>query len=363
MNGLWGDLKLAVRRLARTPLFVLFAVSSLGLGVGVTTAVYSLIHSLLWQAPGVHEPGRLVVLTTEGRPSASPISRADLDELAVAQTTFTGLAASTRLEESLASDRAAGFVVAEAVTGNYFDTVGVGSALGRVIQAPDDQHRSAVVVLSDRLWRGQFDADPRVIGRIVRLRGQSFEVIGVARESFDGLGTGAAARTSAWIPLESAPLLDTRTSSAPEDRVRRRLVVVGRLGPGRTFQQAAAELKAIGERLDAAMPYRETEGAQNRRPKGTEDVVRAAPHHPKSRRSRFAGRPVLCGYGRTPAGRRVYESRKPHARARYRLGNTTWASVGRSEHPAGAWFATGAWRASPSPFWGDSPRWWSHTGS
>ena len=231
MNGLWGDFKLAVRRLARTPLFVLFAVSSLGLGVGVTTAVYSLIHSLLWQAPGVRDPGRLVVLTTGGRASASVISRADFDELGVGQTTFAGLAASLRLEESLASDRAAGFVMAEAVTGNYFDTVGVGSALGRVIQTENDQHRSAVVVLSERVWRGQFGADPGVVGRTVRLRGQPFEVIGVARRSFDGLGTGAAARTSAWIPLESARLLDTRTSSGPEDQERRRLAVIGRLGP------------------------------------------------------------------------------------------------------------------------------------
>ncbi len=250
MDGLWGDLKLTGRRLWATPLFVLFAVSSLGLGLGVTTAVYSLVHSLLWEAPPVHDAGRLMVLTTGGASPLSLISRPDFEDLRSSQNSFAALAAAMRVEATLVGEHGAEFVTAEAVTGNYFATIGVDCALGRGIQPADDQHRAGVLVLSERLWRARFGADPRVIGRAVRVGGHPFEVIGVARVAFDGLGPTAAVRTAAWIPLESVSTLDARTAFDAAERTRRRLSVVGRLSQGVTPERAAAELATIGTRID-----------------------------------------------------------------------------------------------------------------
>ncbi len=252
MNGLWGDLRLTVRRLRATPLFVLFAVSSLGLGLGFSTAVYSLVHSLLWEAPPVREPGRLMVLTTGESSSLSLISRPDFEDLRSAQKSFALLAAAMRVETSLASEHGSEFVTAEAVTGSYFATIGVDCAFGRAIQPADDRHRASVLVLSERLWRARFGADPRVIGRLVRFGGQPFEVIGVARISFDGLAPTAAARTAAWMPLESVPTIDARSTLDAADRARRRLSIVGRLSPGVEAQHAAAELTTIGGRIDSS---------------------------------------------------------------------------------------------------------------
>ncbi len=252
MNGLWGELRLTVRRMWAAPLFVLFAVASLGLGLGVTTAVYSLVDSLLWKAPPVRDAGRLMVLTTGESSPLSLISRPDFEHLRSAQESFAVLAAAMRIETSLVSEHASEFVTAEAVTGNYFATIGVGCVFGRTIQPADDQHRASVLVLSERLWRARFGADPRVIGRSVRFGGQPFEVIGVARISFDGLGPTSAGGTSAWIPLESVPTIDARAASDAIDGTRRRLSIVGRLLPGVTAQHAAAELMTIGGRIDVS---------------------------------------------------------------------------------------------------------------
>src|SRR5262245_56786682 len=130
--------------------------------------------------------------------------------------------------------------------------VGVQPALGRLIQPSDDTPRAPrVIVLSDSLWRRRFAGDPAVVGRVVKLGADTFEIIGVAPPPFRGVSMPNVLPTAAWIPLSAAPV------SSPDDltdRDRRTVFAKGRLRRGTSMDEARAELRAIAHRLDLAYP-------------------------------------------------------------------------------------------------------------
>jgi putative ABC transport system permease protein len=236
-----------------------FAVVSLALGIAVTTAVYSVLYSILWQPLEVKDPQRVMFVTApvpgSGRLNwRAVMSRADFRDLSEGQGSFSDLAASTSFSQSLASDRVSEIVDGEAVTGNYFQTLGITAALGRPLQPADDTVSASVVVISHRLWRSRFGADPHIVGRGVRVGAHQFEIVGVAPESFIGLERSRGLYAAVWIPAGGARYFSNSARTDPEDRDRRQWTVVGRLSPGRTAQTAAAEVAAIGGRLDAAFP-------------------------------------------------------------------------------------------------------------
>jgi predicted permease len=241
LHGFGADLKVASRRLLATPMFTIFAVLSLALGVGVTTAVYSVVDSLLWHEPGVPNPDNVVVVMAPqyGRYNAGGvISLPDFRDLREAQTSLSSVSASQRIFPAVELSSGTEQLRAEAVDGAYFPTVGVRTAIGRVIQPADESGTASVVVLSDGLWRDGFGADPQVVGRTVRLSGRPFETI-------------------SWF-----------TTSAPSrlsDRERPRLTVVGRLRPGGTAAAASRELKAVSAALDAAHPLPDLGGQTARK--------------------------------------------------------------------------------------------------
>lgn len=243
---LWRDSVFAARRLRATPVFTIFAVASLALGVGATTAVYSAIHSLLWKPTSVYRADRVAVLT-ESSPAggrAEVVRRQDLDELRRLETSWEQVAASARLGVRL-SDRASTDVFSgEAVTGHYFSVLGVGATAGRVIQPADENPSSPpVAVVSQRLWRTRLAADPAVVGRVLRLNGQPVEIVGVVVGSFTGLGPALVVDTDVWVPLPALP----------SERVSR-FTVFGRLRSDRLVSHAARELAAAGRQLNAAAP-------------------------------------------------------------------------------------------------------------
>ena len=194
------DLKLAVRRLLATPLFTCFAVLSLAAGVGVTTALYSVVDAIFLKQSQIREPDKvaLIVWPFDGRLVNAAISRPDFDDLRNAQRSFSALSASASLRPNVITSGSGETMTVEAVDGVYFQTLGVRAALGRLIGAADDTAGTRVAVLSHRAWRERFTADPAVVGRTLRISGVTFEVIGVAEESFDGNGFFA---TGLWIPL------------------------------------------------------------------------------------------------------------------------------------------------------------------
>jgi predicted permease len=258
-SGLARDLRLAVRRLAAAPLFTLFAILSLGVGLAVTTAVYSVVDSVLLRGLGIRAPGEVVFLVTrDGRAPTQQVSQPDFHDLAAAQTSLSGLAGSLPVWMPMALPAGTEVTPGEAVTGTYFSTLAVRAALGRTILPSDDEADALVVVLSHGLWRARFAADSDIVGRMVRLAGQQVEVVGVAAETYQGPFGHLMMASRFWIPLGADRILQPGAIPARrgDDRDVRTLTVLGRLASGRTIEQASADLARIAANLDAGHPQR-----------------------------------------------------------------------------------------------------------
>src|SRR5215467_472669 len=301
------DTRLALRRLAATPLFTAFAILSLAAGVAITTAMYSIVDGVFLRGQGIRDPDRLAVVVTpySGRLMTGVVSEPDFRDLQAAQTSFTHLSASATSVRRLASPSVTQMMIGEAVSGSYFATLGVGAALGRPIQPADDDAHARVVMLSDTLWRRRFSSDSRVVGTTVSISGERFEVIGVAPASFSG-PRGWLVGTQFWIPLGTESQLKesprSTTSAAPRATARddRR-----RIGGPADHRRAARRV------VSAAIPW------QGRRRHGS--PVARKDHGGDLRRRGLRRAPVrddARGARRAGAGRRLHEPRQPRARPR-----------------------------------------------
>ena len=252
-----SDVVHAWRRLRAAPSFALFSVLTLALGIGATTAIYSVVYAAVLRPPDIRDIDRVANLYHADPRRGSGLSfvafsRADFDDYRAVQTSFEFLAAWQAFRLPLAADGSAEWLMGEAVGGQYFSVVGVQAALGRLIQPSDDTPKAPrVLVLSDALWKKRFAGDPTVVGRVVKLGAQTFELIGVTPPTFRGVNMPNVLPTAAWIPLSAAPV------SSPDDltdRERRTVFAKGRLRPGRSAEEARAELGTIAHRLDLAFP-------------------------------------------------------------------------------------------------------------
>jgi predicted permease len=256
----WRDMRLALRRLRATPLFSAFAVASLALGLGVTTAAYSVVDALLWQPIGIPDAGHLAVVTARPYSSIgwqSAVSEPDFVDLRAAVRTMPSLAASTFEYEALNFGEATEPLECEAVTGNYFETVGVRARLGRTIQPADERpDAEPVLVLAYDFWRVKTGADEGIVGRTVHMGSQPVVVIGVAAEGFHGLQVRFGSNADGWIPLTVRQRLRTVAAGAPVEarRDRPEMTVVGRLTTGEPVERVAAELGSLGSAFDTAVP-------------------------------------------------------------------------------------------------------------
>lgn len=254
MESLARDFRLALRRLRLTPGFTLFAIVSLALGIGVSTAIYSAVRTLIWTPLGVPRAEELVALTS-GRvmPAAS---WPDFQDLLAQQTSFRALGAASSIRTALASPRNAEIVMGDAVSGGYFATIGVAPRHGRLLNPHDERESARVVVISEALWRRHFQSDPSVVGQKVRLGGLPFEVVGVVKGSFHGLERFFT--RSVWVPSTAIPVgpesVPFSTWGGIGDRARSSVAVYGRLKPGVPVERAAGDVNVIGLRLDAAYP-------------------------------------------------------------------------------------------------------------
>lgn len=261
MRSLLDDLRQAVRVLVKRPRFVAAIAVPLALGIGANTAIFGMVDAVLFRPLPVQEPDSLarVYAVYPDIPdglngSAYPI----YVEYRDSTSAFAGLAAfSDAGPVNLATGNgAAERVQCSAVTGNFFDVLGVRAARGRTIERSDDgaPGASPVVVLSDRIWRHRFGADPAVVGTSLRLNGREFTIVGVAPAGFSGLDLDAIdAIPDVWAPTSMADSLFPEF--APLKPLTRRgfgwLQVVGRLAPGVSVAQAQAALDTFAAARDA----------------------------------------------------------------------------------------------------------------
>ena len=253
MDSLARDFRLALRRLRMAPIFTLFAVGSLALGIGVSTAIYSAVRTFLWMPLGVPRAEELVALTS-GRVMQAA-SWPDFQDLLAQQTSFRALGASSLIRTALASPRNAEIVMGDAVSGGYFATIGVAPRLGRLLGPSDERESARVVVISEALWRRHFQADPSIVGQSVRLGGLPFEIVGVINGTFDGLDRFLT--RSVWVPITALPAESLATFSSygrAGERGRTTVAAYGRLKPDVAVARAIGEVVVIGQRLDAAYP-------------------------------------------------------------------------------------------------------------
>ena len=264
MHDAWTDLRIATRRLRRSPGFALMAVLSLTMAIAASLVVFGVLHAALHRQMGISDAGRVVMVVQK---PAGYISQSypDYADYRDRNTTFSGLAAYRISEAGFSAQGTTRKVWDYEVSGNYFDTLGVRPEVGRFFHANDEHgpNSAPYVVLSDDFWRSRFDADPRVVGTTVELDKHPFSVIGIAPATFHG--TELFLWPDLWYPMVNAPQVNG--FSYLDKRYFHSMFVVGRLKPGVSQRQATENLNAIAAQLSKQYPQTDDQiGARLVRP-------------------------------------------------------------------------------------------------
>ena len=236
-----NDLRFALRQLRKSPGFTCLAVLTLTLGIGMNTAIFSLMHDLFLRRLPFHEPERVVRIYGEAKDrdlKEMPFSVPKFWHYRDAQTVFSGIAA----------DRGNGFILTEIgepiqlfgrnVTANYFDVLGIHPMLGRTF-LPEEESKGDVVMVTENFWRKRLNSDPNVLGRSITLNGVPKTIIGVL-----------ANLPISWFGRDTEVFANKLFEPADisKDRLMRGVSfmrVVARLKPGETIQQAEATMPAL----------------------------------------------------------------------------------------------------------------------
>jgi predicted permease len=246
MHEIWTDLKVAMRRLRRSPGFVLTVVLSLTMAIAANLVVLGILRATVSGPAGLAAPARLwqVVQKPQGFISQS---YPDYQDLKTRNKVFTDMLAYRVGEAAVSALGTTRKSWDFEVSGNYFDVLGVRPAVGRFFHASDEHGANSApyVVLSDGFWRSRFGADPRVIGATVELDKHPFTILGVAPATFHG--TELLIWPDFWYPMVNAP--EVNGYSYLERRYNHSLSVLGRLKPGVTLQQATENLNAVAAQM------------------------------------------------------------------------------------------------------------------
>jgi predicted permease len=249
------DVRFGLRMLRKSPGFTVVAVMTLALGIGANTAIFTVINTLLLRTLPVQHPEELVVVGnparvhswSTGNPRIDVFSYPLYREVRANNSVFSSLLASSHLENlriKIESD--AESITGRLVTENYFQTLGVSPLLGHTFspeygKAPGSD---PVVVISYSYWQRRFAGDPTVLGRKVRLNNYPFTIIGVAPPEFFGEVVGD--RADVWVPMLMQPQL-MPTQDFLEDANVSSLLLIGRLKPSVSIEQARANVNAVVE--------------------------------------------------------------------------------------------------------------------
>ncbi len=257
MHDFLANLRYAVRQFRLSPIFTAAAVLTLALGIGGTTAIFTLIHAVMLRSLPVSDPSRLYRIgegddcCVEGGPQDvwGLFSYHLFERLKSQAPEFEELAAFQAGDWSATVRRegvelAARPLRSEYVTGNYFSTLGVGSFAGRVFTPNDDTPSSPpVAVLSHRAWQTAYGGDPTLLGATLDVQGHPFTVVGIAPPGFYG-ETLRSDPTDIWIPLQQETVIDGDTALIRQT-FSAWLRVIGRLRPGATIDGMAPRLTGV----------------------------------------------------------------------------------------------------------------------
>ena len=255
MRGFADDLGLALRRLLRAPGFTAVTVAALALGIGLNTAIFSVVNAALLRPLPFPEPERLVEISlpTVSGEAHGPVSFVDFEDWRGQSRVFSSMAVFSTvsgLNLRGEGDREPEQLRTAFVHPDFFATLGVVPEMGRPLVADDNQPgRNQAVVISRRLWQRRFDGDPAIAGRAVILDGEPFTVAGVMPESFRFPDAGI----EVWAP-ESL----IEASAAPRLRGNRFQRVIARLDRGVSLERARVEMNLVAARLEREFPETNT---------------------------------------------------------------------------------------------------------
>jgi putative ABC transport system permease protein len=236
--------------LVREPGFTLLAVLALALGIGATTAIFTVVDAVLLRPLAYKDPERLVV-ALHGPTASGPVSPADYLDYRRSVRSFERLSAAQAWGATLGGGERPERVNGLQVSADLFDLLGVAPLAGRTFVQGDDQPgRDRVAVLSHALWQRRFARDPSVIGRAIPLDGEPYVVVGVMPPGFR-FAPFWQTRAEIWVPLSLARRLD--------DRGGRSLRLFGRLRDGVTVSQAQAEMTGLAAGLARTYPATNTD--------------------------------------------------------------------------------------------------------
>ncbi|HXT16145.1 MAG TPA: ABC transporter permease [Gemmatimonadaceae bacterium] len=232
------DLRFALRVLLKNRAFSAVVVVTMALGIGVNTAIFTIINSVLFKGMPFPNPGEIAFISTN-----RGVSYADFIDYREQSRSFKGLGAFTNLGADLSDgDVAAERVTGARITANTFSLLGAVPLVGRDFTPQDEQAGAdRVVLLSYGLWQTRYSGDAGILGRTIRINLEEYTVVGVMRP-----GEGFPQDTRLWIPFVSNPLALRREN--------RQMVVFARLGEGISYERAGAELTGIVDALAEAYP-------------------------------------------------------------------------------------------------------------
>jgi predicted permease len=253
------DARFAIRSLRRTSGLTAFVVITLAMGIGMTSAMFSMVDALIFRPYPVPHPGGVVTLASTTHDSnLDAFSYREYLDIRDKTKSYEGVIANADMRavgfsaEPGATPRVRGGMM---VSGNYFHVLGVEPRLGRGFREEEDQvpGRDAVVVLGPNFWKHEFASEPSVLGRTIRLNGTEFTVIGVAPETFPGMLIFG--QPDFYMPLAMARVFSTNLQKDFfEDRDDRELNVKARLNLGTTLQQARNELAVLAKNFEGEYP-------------------------------------------------------------------------------------------------------------
>ena len=243
-------LRLGLRTLWKAPGLSAVAIITLALGIGATTAIFSVANAVLLRPMPYRDTGSLVNLwgntvragVVERRGASYP----DFKDWREQSKSFSGMAAFGGAGVILNDPKEPERITGELVSANYFDILGVQPAMGRAFTQKEDEGANAhtVALISDALWTHKYGSDSAIVGKAIRVDNDVYTIAGVLPKGFRGLSDGV----DVWLPLS------TQSADDLAARGSRWLQAVGRLKPGVSQQQAQAELDGICKQLAAAYP-------------------------------------------------------------------------------------------------------------
>src|SRR3954469_18374199 len=241
--SIWRDLRYAARSLRRAPGFTAVTVIVLAAGIGANSAMFSLVDAALVRPLPFTQSDRLVMLwersTRFQHNRVSPLNFLDWSEQQQAFSSIAAIAGGARTLTAEGGD--AERIPGQAVTWQFFDVLGIRPVAGAMFTSSDAAARRPVVVVSERLWRNRFGADPNLVGRAITLDGTPHTVIGIAPASFRIL-----------YSAEMWTLFAPRRS--PEQRRQHYMQVIGRLKPPATIDQARSDMGGVADRIALIAP-------------------------------------------------------------------------------------------------------------